>query len=364
MSRLKAHTRQVAVLFVRYRLQLQLTVRVTVAAMLGLVVAQALDVQQPYWAVFAAVMITETSVGGTVTAAINWMIGTVGGAAYGAAVAAYLPPSKQGTAVIELAVSIAPLVLLAALFPRLRVAPVTAIIVLATINNADMTPLASAIERVVEIGIGSVVGLAVSLLVLPSRASTLVGESSARALDQMARLLMVFRASFGRPLKLDDVQPIHFEIFSALGRLENMVHEAERERATRLTSGPDPAPLPRTLHRLRNDLVMIGRAVPEPFDEPLGIRLQPVFNETASELVRFLHAAAISLRKRRASPALAALDAAFDHFNIVLSEMRAEKLTRDLSAEMAGRIYALSFAFQQLRANLKDLAGRISERAV
>ena len=44
--------------------------------------------------------------------------------------------------------------------------------------------------------------------------------------------------------------------------------EAERERAARLSSGPDTGPLLRTILRLRHDVVMIGRAtvVPLPAD--------------------------------------------------------------------------------------------------
>lgn len=350
--------------FVRHRRELRLTVRVTIGAMLGFVAAQALHLPQPYWAVFAAVIVTETSVGGSVAAAVNWMLGTVGGAAYGAAVAAYLPMDSQATAMIELAVSLAPLVLLAALYPRFRVAPVTAIIVLATINSAVMSPLQSAVDRVVEIGLGSAIGLAVSLLVLPSRASTLVGETAGRALEQMARLLGTLTDAFGKPINLDITQPIHLEILSALGDLEVVVDEAERERATRLASAPDPAPLPRTLHRVRNDLVMIGRAVPEPLPDPLGARLQAVFAEASAQLITFFQNGAVALRKRRPAPPRDALEAAFDQFNIALLELREEQLIRTQSSEMAGRVFALSFAFQQLRANVKDLAGRISERAV
>ena len=180
----------------------------------------------------------------------------------------------------------------------------------------------------------------------------------------MAQLLAILTASFGKPVNLDLTQPIHLEILSALGELEIVVDEAERERATRLASAPDPAPLPRTLHRVRNDLVMIGRAVPEPLPDPLGARLQAMFSEASAELIKLFQGGAVALRKRKPAPPRDALEAAFDHFNIALMELRELQLIRTQSAEMAGRVFALSFAFQQLRANVKDLVARISERAV
>ena len=134
----------------------------------------------------------------------------------------------------------------------------------------------------------------------------------------MAQLLAILTASFGKPVNLDLTQPIHLEILSALGELEIVVDEAERERATRLASAPDPAPLPRTLHRVRNDLVMIGRAVPEPLPDPLGARLQAMFSEASAELIKLFQGGAVALRKRKPAPPRDALEAAFDHFNIAL----------------------------------------------
>lgn len=46
----------------------------------------------------------------------------------------------------------------------------------------------------------------------------------------------------------------------------------------------------------------------------------------------------------------------------VLAALRAEQLLREQNIEITGRIFALNFAFQQLRGNLKDLADRIAER--
>lgn len=349
--------------FARRRRELRLSVRVTVAGLAALLVAQVLNLPQGYWAVFAAVVVTETSVGGSMQTALNWMIGTLGGAIYGAAVSAVLPQQTDAMLVLQLGIGLAPLALLAALYPRFRVAPVTAIIVLATVNSSAMGPLQSAIDRVIEIGIGSVIGLAVSLLVLPSRAHTLVAETAGRVLEHLARLLTALTEAFGKHVDANDFQQTHLDILGTLARLEEVVDEAKRERATRLTSAPDPGPLPRTLHRVRNDLVMIGRTVPDPFPQAVTDRLRPVFTETTGEVIHFFRAAGLALRKGRPPPSREKLEAAFEHFHQVLLQLREEQMIRSQNAEIAGRIFALSFAFQQLRQNLGDLADRVTERA-
>ncbi|HEX4182124.1 MAG TPA: hypothetical protein VHY34_02570 [Caulobacteraceae bacterium] len=43
--------------------------------------------------------------------------------------------------------------------------------------------------------------------------------------------------------------------------------------------------------------------------------------------------------------------------------MRADRLTRELPHEMVGRIFGFSFALEQLRSNLRDLADRTDEFA-
>jgi len=362
MSALTLGWRRAKQWFVRRRAKLRQSLRMTIGGLLALVVAQVLNLPQGYWAVFAAVVVTETSVGGSVQTAFNWMLGTLGGAIYGAAVSTILPHGSAYMLFLELAIGLAPLTVLATFYPRFRVAPVTAIIVLATVNSSSMGPVQSALDRVFEIGLGSTIGLAVSLLVLPSRANTLVGESASRALEHMARLFVALTEAFGRHVPSSEIQPIHLDILDALAKLEDVVDEAHRERLTRLATASDPGPLPRTLHRVRADLVMIGRAVPEPFPAHLTARLQPPFAQIAQEVVRFFRDGGLALKKQLPPPSREGLDAAFINFNTVLAALRAEQLLREQNIEITGRIFALNFAFQQLRGNLKDLADRIAER--
>jgi hypothetical protein len=81
------------------------------------------------------------------------------------------PHASEWKPLAILAVAVTPLALIAGMKPALRVAPITAIIVLLVPAFTQAPPLASAIDRVLEVAVGGIVAFLVSLLVLPSRAT-------------------------------------------------------------------------------------------------------------------------------------------------------------------------------------------------
>jgi len=85
------------------------------------------------------------------------------------------PPQRQAVAPFERnraargsCPAVAPLALIAAINPRFSVAPITAIIVLLVPTITHASPIASALDRVLEVALGGVTGLVVSFLLLPS----------------------------------------------------------------------------------------------------------------------------------------------------------------------------------------------------
>jgi uncharacterized membrane protein YccC len=161
----------------------------TVAGILAFALAEMLALPQGYWAVFSSIIIMQASVGGSVKATIDRLIGTVGGAVAGALVAYVIPHQNVLTLGVALVVALVPLTSVAALRPNYRVAPLTAVIVLATPGAQQLGPLGSAFYRILEIMLGSLVGLVVSLVVLPARAHGLVIDAAARMLGHLADLL-------------------------------------------------------------------------------------------------------------------------------------------------------------------------------
>lgn len=177
-----------------HRAPLALSLRVTVAALLALAFAQYLKLTLPLWAVLTAVIVTQVSVGRSLKATADYLVGTLGGALYGGAIAVFVPHSSEYALLMVLALAVAPLALLAAMNPSLSVAPITAIIVLLVPSITHVSPLASAIDRVLEVAVGAITGLVVSFLLLPSTAHRLAIEAASRALDRMAQALRTLLA--------------------------------------------------------------------------------------------------------------------------------------------------------------------------
>ena len=346
----------------RRRAQLALAIRVTVAALAALALALFLHLHLPLWAVLTAVIVTQMNVGRALKAAVDYLLGTLGGAIYGGAIGVLIPHASEIALLGVLALAVAPLAFIAAINPRLSVAPITAIIVLLLPTITHASPIASALDRVLEVAVGGVTGLVVSFLLLPSRAHRQVAEAAARTLDRMARALGELLAGLTKGLDVDALHRIQDGIGQALVRLDTVGAEAERERTARVAVGADTGPLLRTLLRLRHDLVMIGRAASSPLPETIGMRLEPSLARAGAALADYLGASAAALRGRH-PPLLTAVESALDAYAAETAALRREGLTQNLPGDAAERLYALGFAFEQMRNNLKDLERCVAEWA-
>ena len=360
ITRLRARVRA---LFRHRRVQLALSIRVTIAALVALVLAEFLHLPLPLWAVLTAVIVTQMSVGRSLKATFDYLVGTLGGAIYGGAIAVLIPHTSETALLAVLALALAPLAFIAALNPRLSAAPVTAIIVLLLPQITHGSAIGSALDRVIEVALGGVTGAVVSVLLLPANAHPLVSDAAARTLARMARVLGELLAGATHGLDVDSLHRIQDGIGQALVQLNAVGAEAEQERSAGLAAGPDPGPLCRTLLRLRHDLVMIGRAVVAPPPEPFRTRLEEPLRQAGAAIADYLRASGAALLARRGPSSLNAVDAALETYAAEIDALRREGLTRSLSGEEAERIFALGFALEQMHNNLNDLARCVTEWA-
>jgi uncharacterized membrane protein YccC len=283
---------------------LRLCLRMTIAGLFAYVLAELFALPQGYWAVFSAIIVIQASVGGSVKATIDRVIGTIGGAVAGGAVGFVVPHQNAFFLGVALVIAIVPMTLVAALWPNYRIAPLTAVIVLLTPGAQQLGPLDSAVYRIVEIMVGSFIGLGVSFVVLPARAHALVVSTAARALCLLADLLGDWLAVLAGSQDKERITRLQDDIRCAMARLEIVAGEAHQERRTYLTREFEPDPLVRTIFRLRNDVVMIGRAAAEPLPEPIVARLRVPFEQISQAVQAFLRGCADALRERRNPPLL------------------------------------------------------------
>ena len=88
--------------------QLALALRVTVAAAGAVAIATALHLMLPLWAVLTSLIVTQMSVGRSLKATRDYLLGTVGGAIYGAAITVLIPHSGEAGLLALLVLAIAP----------------------------------------------------------------------------------------------------------------------------------------------------------------------------------------------------------------------------------------------------------------
>ena len=321
--------------------------------MLAYLVAVQLSLPQAFWAVVTALIVVQMSVGGTVAAGIDRIVGTVGGSLVGAAVA-QLRLGVGLSDVVAFALVIAPLSVLAAHQPRFRVAPLTAVIVLLASPPGVPPPLAAA-HRVGEILLGSVIGLLVSLLIFPARAHGLLLARTAEALRLLAELAENYlRGAVGK-IDRPAQDRLHERVRNLVASIEALSAEAQRERGSRLSEAPAPEPIVRSLRRLRSDVALLERATPEPLPAPLAARTEAALAPLARSLRALVEATAGRLAAGAEAPAPEATDAAIDAFMDAWQALQ-PALDGAIAEHPARKpLQALPFAIETLRRDLGDL---------
>ena len=336
----------------RRGLEIRHGLRIAAGGLASYAAGHALGLPQAYWAVFTAVLVVQGSVGGSWKASTDRFIGTIFGAAYGAAVATLVPHENAFTLGVALAISLVPLAVLSAFYPAFRVAPITAIILLLGSTGTTEGPIRAALLRTLEVALGGAFGMAVSLLLFPARAHMLLGRAADKVLQRLSELFPELIAAISQPARIDDILAKHDRVRAALTDLENIVTEAARERRNHLSEDVDPEPIARTLRRLRHDLVLIGRIVAEPVIPVPNAAVQDCLRQFGVAGGTYLAELGHAFAARQPPPPQTNLDLAIDQLLAVLEKM-----------ESGERIVALRFCLQQLRRNLFDLHQRAGEFA-
>jgi len=342
-----------------HRTDLSQAVRLMAAVGVAFAVYELFRLPQGYWAVFTVIIVMQGSIGGTLDASVDRMFGTAAGALVGGTAAALVPHTSWalGTALV---VCVGATALLAASKPRFKVAPITVAIMLLS-SSGGMNPVDAALFRVLEIGVGGVLGVLATLFVLPARSGPRVAALAATALDRMVGMLTAFAKALDAGVTLE-IRPDHGELRRELTAVEAAMADAEREHVSRLARHAIPAALPRTLWRIRTDLVSVERAT----GSALPLEVAPTLGPAAARLLR----AEAALAGRcaaglRQDSAVERQDIASRHddFDAVFAGLRAGGRMRSLDFDAAGRVFSLAFALQGLHRDLNDLANRVDELA-
>lgn len=253
--------------------------QMAVGAMAALYLATWLDLPHPYWSVISAIVVIQASVGGGVlTVARDRAIGTVTGALVGAVLAFLRPPGMESMA-LSIAASTALLAFFGTGRPWLKIAPVTATIVIAGGTGAE-GPASLALDRVMEILVGSGVGVMAILALFPRHAHQSFKLQAREAAGEAAALLALI--SQADPADASEITRRHADLkrrLDALGQAaKNVIDLPGPQRET-----ADRAALARAFWRVRSDIVILGRGFQA---EGAGARLDPWSQDAARAVAR------------------------------------------------------------------------------
>lgn len=341
--------------------RLRQAIQTMIAACLSYAIADAVGTPQGFWAVMTAIVVTQANVGASLGLAVDRLLGSLLGVVVGGGVALALA-DVQELKFAGLAATVLVLGFFAARRPSLRIACVTAAIVVLGDPRLG-PPIASAENRMIEVVIGTVVAILTTLIVFPSRAGPAFAE---HVTSTFAPLFAVLRdalsASLGQPLDAEATGAAGTRIRAAFATGDNLARETRLEVAGYLADHADPEAILRAQRRLWHTEIMLLRAVAQPLPEKAVATLRPAIEALRAALddvAAQLAAAATAY----APPDLSRVESALATIEYEMEAMRTRGETRRLLMDDVIRLMTFDFALGQLRLNLRDLAERSPELA-
>jgi uncharacterized membrane protein YgaE (UPF0421/DUF939 family) len=340
--------------------QLRLALQTAFATVAAYVVAGLLGLPQRYWAVMTAILVVQASLGASLGLALERLLATVLGAVAGVAAVATLETGSFRT-LLTLFLTVAGLTYFTSR-PALRLAPVTAAIVILSSPDKGAV-LFAAIDRVLEIGVGALVGVLTSLILFPRRSARALASHVAEMAPLMSQGFTHSIAAALReaPRKTDEELAAYgARVRAGLRAAESLTLSAQREVAGHLAWHADPASLLRSLRRVWHTEVMVMRAS-HPLAPGAGAELALALHGVSGAVEAYFGALSKTsvdrdapLDSRGVADAVAILDDA-------IMAARRTGTFRSMSADDVARLFALTFALEQLPQNLADLSGRLAD---
>ena len=322
------------------RLHGRLVARLLIGANGAFFIAQTFGLAQPFWSVVTALVVIQASVGGTVSAGIDRIVGTVVGAVVGALVG--LLHAVSVAPALQLLLALVPLAMVAAVRPGYRIAPITATIVI--LAGGEFHPFwLGAAYRVMEISLGTVIGVLVSLLVLPAHAHQSIRKQCARALGPLADLLEAFLTERDQ-VRQNRVNLLNANVRAAIAAAEKAAQEARLEPGARhLDSGVEL----RALRRIHSDVIFVGRATHNWPPEAKWPALDAAIDTLEHTLRRALDGLSQAMLHQGSTGAVRDVDAAITQLIDVLDHP---------PMPLSPSVSILPFTLQTLRRDIMDFA--------
>ena len=333
--------------------------RTVVAALSAEIIVRYFDLSQGYWAVLTAIAVVQLTVGATIRRGSNRMLGTLIGAGAGM-LALWLQVTLGLPPMVGMVGTLFLTALVGAAFPVLRLAPYNAGVVLLGANVAGDV-LGSGINRVLDVVIGSMLGILVSIFVLPVYAGLRVQQRLAVILRQCSGLLAAQIDEFA------GVGPDQATIAALAARIDASLAEADAlaaDAGREIDDVGDVTGVVRAVERLWYSIMAIDRGG----QGVLPVQIHAPIWRPLHALTQALRVALIdtgnNLSQQRPAPPLDAVIAAQGALARTLQGLRAAGTMRGLDPDVAMRVYAVVLSLDEVVRDFRELAKRVDEVAL
>jgi len=337
----------------RESVSLKLGIKTGLAGTITYAIYAGWHLPQGYWAVFAALVVTQANLGASWKAALYRTIGSTCGAV---AAALLMPLLGKGTigvgAVLFLLASF--FGYLTALHPAFSAAGFTAAIILVFGGIAE--PWHEAWLRVLYTTEGAVVAFAVSALIWPVHAREVLRQKIASILDGSAELYRALAAAAIEGVDNEqEVRQLDRRLHDLRRGITQQMDEARSELTfSRFNQGAYQSVVEladqvrRRLTAMAEDSSLYVHARVEP-------GLVPSLPRVAETTARYLGSLAEALRSPGKTVDSAEVDAAVNQLNEDLAKLRAQRSTAPFALDRMLPFWALVFNLREVAQDLKQL---------
>jgi len=338
--------------------------RTAIAASATAALTQVLHLEQGYWAVFSSILVMQAHFGSSIAASWARLVGTASGAVLGALAAAgsdaLLGPG-MGTLTAAMFVTIFLCALLAAKNDNLRLAGLTAAVVICLHAGAGESAFSIGLSRFLEVGLGIVVAMAVSLA-WPSHARVVLRFGLGKGLEKLAELLAALIES---RLHGHYDRPSIFHHKDALLRLflrnRQLLASARREPGPS-SQGEELSNLLNLEDRLGEHMLAMDHAIENAPPEGFHQHLPGELGELGAALQNGLTVLARAIHDNAAADpqALARLDAALAATGRKLLDLRQQRIIAVYDLDEVMHFYSFYHALRQAARDVRDELARRS----
>ena len=337
--------------------------RTAIAASATAALTQVLHLEQGYWAVFSSILVLQAHFGSSIAASWARLLGTACGAVLGALAAtgadALLGPGMS-TLTAAMFVTIFLCALLAAKNDNLRLAGLTAAVVICLHATVGQSAFSIGLSRFLEVSLGIVVAMGVSLA-WPSHARVVLRFGLGKGLEKLGELLAALMES---RLHGHYDRPRIFHHKDSLLRLflrnRQLLASARREPGPS-GQGEEFSELLGFEDRLGEHLLAMDHAIENAPPEGFHQHLPEELKELGAALQNGLAVLAQAIRDQASTgpQALARLDAALAATGQKLLDLRQQRIIAVYDLDEVMHFYSF---YHALRQAARDLRAELARR--